>query len=71
MMWLRNNGYPQATISYQFAQVGNDEKVETWFKRLDNLDPIGEVIDCTSRYEAESAQAGADGLTVEEYMLKL
>ncbi len=40
--------YGQRAISYQFAQVGNDQKAKEFLARLDSDPGVGELVDCTS-----------------------
>ncbi|KAL8710001.1 MAG: hypothetical protein Q9220_005272 [cf. Caloplaca sp. 1 TL-2023] len=55
--------YGAGAISFQFAQVGNDQKAREFLARLDSDPQVGSLIDCTSNssYDTkdESAQAPA------------
>ncbi|KAL7009820.1 hypothetical protein EMMF5_000728 [Cystobasidiomycetes sp. EMM_F5] len=53
---LARTRYGPDSISFQFAQVGNDMKAQKFLEELDNHPEIGGLIDCTSNYEAEEAE---------------
>ena len=40
--------YGSGAISFQFAQVGNDEEAKRFLARLDNDPVVGSLVDCTS-----------------------
>lgn len=42
-----------SSISYQFAQVGNDLKARAFLEELDSNRSVGHLIDCTSNFENE------------------
>lgn len=42
-------------VAFQFAQVGSDQKAQAFLAKLDNDPQIGNLIDCTSNYEAVRA----------------
>lgn len=44
------------SISFQFAQVGNDTKAREFLGRLDSDAQIGDSVDVTSNYEQEQAE---------------
>ncbi|KAF2138762.1 uncharacterized protein K452DRAFT_233424 [Aplosporella prunicola CBS 121167] len=43
-------------VQFQFAQVGNDEKAREFLSKLDQDPQVGNLVDCTSNYENESAE---------------
>ncbi len=45
---LSRSPYGPGAISFQFAQVGNDEKAKEFLARLDSDEGIGKLVDCTS-----------------------
>lgn len=53
---LARTPYTSSAISYQFAQVGSDTDAQKFLDKLDRDPEIGDIIDCTSGYEFESAQ---------------
>merc|ERR1711939_639321 len=71
---LRNTRYGPDTLSFQFAQVGNDIPARDFLQELDANHEIGSLIDCTSNYELEADQArktsGID-LSPELWLVKL
>ncbi|KAK4994754.1 hypothetical protein LTR28_000758, partial [Elasticomyces elasticus] len=48
--------YGVGAVAFQFAQVGNDEKAREFLAKLDNDPQVGQMVDCTSNYENESAE---------------
>jgi hypothetical protein len=68
-------GYGRGAISFQFAQVGNDQKATEFLAKLDNDPSIGDEVDCTSNYENESAEMAKAqppvDLTPDLWILKL
>ncbi|KAB8291736.1 hypothetical protein EYC80_006532 [Monilinia laxa] len=72
---LARTQYGKQAISYQFAQVGNDKQATEFLKKLDDDRSIGDLIDCTSNFEAEQDEMartnpGTD-LTPDLWLLKL
>ncbi|ATZ58561.1 hypothetical protein BCIN_16g03080 [Botrytis cinerea B05.10] len=72
---LARTPYGKQAISYQFAQVGNDKQATEFLKKLDDDRTIGDLIDCTSNFEAEQDEMartnpGTD-LTPDLWLLKL
>jgi len=71
---LKRTRYGADAVSYQFAQVGNDQKATRFLEELDNHPQIGGLIDCTSNFELEQAEmsrkSGID-LTPEMWLVKL
>jgi len=71
---LKRTRYGPDAVSYQFAQVGNDQKATRFLEELDNHPQIGGLIDCTSNFELEQAEmsrkSGID-LTPEMWLVKL
>ena len=63
------------TISFQFAQVGNDRKAQDFLTELDNDPQVGHLVDCTSNYEQESEQMRKArppvNLTAQLWLLKM
>ena len=45
---LSRTRYGPGAVSFQFAQVGNDEKAREFLAKLDNDPTVGHLIDCTS-----------------------
>jgi len=45
---LSRTRYGPGAVSFQFAQVGNDEKAREFLSKLDNDPTVGHLIDCTS-----------------------
>ncbi len=48
--------YGPDAVSYQFAQVGDDQKAQAFLGELDAHPVIGDLIDCTSNFEAEQEE---------------
>ncbi|KAL8715295.1 MAG: hypothetical protein Q9225_006439 [Loekoesia sp. 1 TL-2023] len=48
--------YGPGAISFQFAQVGNDQKAREFLARLDSDPQVGNLIDCTSNFENEQME---------------
>ncbi|KAL1624358.1 hypothetical protein SLS56_007827 [Neofusicoccum ribis] len=67
--------YGQGAIQFQFAQVGNDEKAREFLSKLDQDPQVGQLVDCTSNYENESAEMARSqppvDLTPELWLVKL
>lgn len=53
---LSRTRYGPDAISFQFAQVGDDQKALDFLAELDNHPEIGGLVDVTSNYELESAE---------------
>ncbi|WWD22551.1 hypothetical protein CI109_107044 [Kwoniella shandongensis] len=53
---LKRSRYGPDAVSYQFAQVGTDMKSMKFLEELDNHPVIGNLVDCTSNFEAEQAE---------------
>ncbi|QDS77455.1 hypothetical protein FKW77_006918 [Venturia effusa] len=66
-------GYGPGGVSFQFAQVGNDQKAREFLGKLDEDPSIGQLIDCTSNYENESEEMQRQGvnLTPDMWIVKL
>lgn len=71
---LSRSRYGRDAVSYQFAQVGNDQKAQAFLETLDNHPIVGGLVDCTSNFENEQAEmmrkTGID-LTPETWLVKL
>lgn len=66
--------YGPDAISFQIAQVGEDQKAQAFLGELDNHPEVGELVDVTSSYELESAEMLAKSgqeLTPELWLVKL
>lgn len=66
--------YGPDSISFQIAQVGEDQKAQAFLGELDNHPEVGELVDVTSSYELESAEMLAKSgqeLTPELWLVKL
>ncbi|GAA5930985.1 uncharacterized protein JCM15063_002513 [Sporobolomyces koalae] len=50
---LRQTRYGPDAVSYQLAQVGNDQKARAFLEEIDNHPVVGDLVDCTSNYENE------------------
>ncbi|KAL8664616.1 MAG: hypothetical protein Q9202_002886 [Teloschistes flavicans] len=48
--------YGPGAISFQFAQVGNDQGAREFLAKLDSDPQVGSLIDCTSNYENEQVE---------------
>ncbi|KAL8785087.1 MAG: hypothetical protein Q9213_003592 [Squamulea squamosa] len=48
--------YGTGAISFQFAQVGNDQMAREYLAKLDSDPQVGHLIDCTSNYENEQVE---------------
>lgn len=71
---LRKTRYGRDAISYQFAQVGNDRQAQDFLGELDEDRRIGDLVDCTSRYELEAEEwmrKTQSPLSREEWLAKL
>lgn len=72
---LARTPYGKQAISYQFAQVGNDKQATEFLKKLDDDGSIGDLIDCTSNFEAEQDEMARTNpgteLTPDLWLLKL
>ncbi|KAK4704861.1 hypothetical protein P7C70_g1351, partial [Phenoliferia sp. Uapishka_3] len=51
---LQQTRYGSDAVSFQLAQVGNDQKARAFLEELDVHPEIGELIDTTSNYENEA-----------------
>lgn len=71
---LQRSRYGPDAVSYQFAQVGNDQGAQKFLASLDEDPMIGRLIDQTGDYEYESVQmqqkTGED-LSPEMWIMKL
>ncbi|CAK9783598.1 unnamed protein product [Cutaneotrichosporon oleaginosum] len=71
---LARSRYGRDAVSYQFAQVGNDQKAQAFLETLDNHPVVGGLVDCTSNFESEQAEmmrkTGIE-LTPETWLVKL
>ncbi|KAH7063664.1 putative RfeF [Macrophomina phaseolina] len=67
--------YGPGAVQFQFAQVGNDEKAREFLSKLDQDPQVGQLVDCTSNYENESAEMARSNppvdLTPELWLVKL
>ncbi|KAJ6127290.1 hypothetical protein N7523_002902 [Penicillium sp. IBT 18751x] len=45
--------YGRGAVSFQFTQVGNDQRAREFLSELDEDPQIGQLIDCTSNFEVE------------------
>ena len=45
---LSRTRYGAGAVSFQFAQVGNDESAKNFLSKLDNDPEVGNMVDCTS-----------------------
>ncbi|KAJ5669438.1 hypothetical protein N7462_010508 [Penicillium macrosclerotiorum] len=45
--------YGRGAVSFQFSQVGNDQRARDFLSDLDEDPHIGQLIDCTSNFEVE------------------
>ncbi|KAI5209797.1 hypothetical protein AUEXF2481DRAFT_41076 [Aureobasidium subglaciale EXF-2481] len=70
-----NSQYGPGAIAFQFAQVGNDEKAREFLGKLDDDPTVGQLVDCTSNFENESAEMARANppvdLTPDLWILKL
>ncbi|KAL8770866.1 MAG: hypothetical protein Q9209_003517 [Squamulea sp. 1 TL-2023] len=48
--------YGTGAISFQFAQVGNDQMARDYLAKLDSDPHVGRLVDCTSNYENEQVE---------------
>ncbi|RSH82439.1 uncharacterized protein EHS24_007408 [Apiotrichum porosum] len=62
---LGSSRYGRDAVSYQFAQVGNDQKAQQFLAVLDNHPVVGGLVDCTSNYEAEQAEMAQKGVDLQ------
>ncbi|SCV73251.1 BQ2448_7176 [Microbotryum intermedium] len=62
---LARTRYGPDAISYQFAQVGNDQKARAFLEELDKHPEIGDLIDTTSNYENEADDFARNNAGVE------
>ncbi|TIA53141.1 hypothetical protein D6C83_04403 [Aureobasidium pullulans] len=71
----QNSQYGPGAIAFQFAQVGNDEKAREFLGKLDDDPVVGQLVDCTSNFENESAEMARANppvdLTPDLWILKL
>lgn len=65
--------YGPGGVSFQFAQVGNDQKAREFLGKIDEDPAIGQLVDCTSNYENESDEMQKQGvnLTPDLWIVKL
>jgi hypothetical protein len=65
--------YGPGAISFEFAQVGKDQKAQRFLGELDNDAEIGNVVDATSYYELEAEEYARKGVTLtpELWLVKL
>lgn len=54
--YTSNTIYGSGAVSFEFAQVGEDENAHEFFDQLDNDPEVGMLVDCTSSYEQEDEQ---------------
>ncbi|KAI4716157.1 hypothetical protein E4T48_07643 [Aureobasidium sp. EXF-10727] len=70
-----NSQYGRGALAFQFAQVGNDEKAREFLGKLDDDPTVGQLVDCTSNFENESAEMARANppvdLTPDLWILKL
>ncbi|KAG9839543.1 hypothetical protein KCU68_g9468, partial [Aureobasidium melanogenum] len=70
-----NSQYGRGAVAFQFAQVGNDEKAREFLGKLDDDPVVGQLVDCTSNFENESAEMARANppvdLTPDLWILKL
>ncbi|KAH0366707.1 hypothetical protein KCU65_g5090, partial [Aureobasidium melanogenum] len=70
-----NSQYGRGAVAFQFAQVGNDEKAREFLGKLDDDPVVGQMVDCTSNFENESAEMARANppvdLTPDLWILKL
>lgn len=50
---LRQTHYGADAVSFQLAQVGNDQKARAFLEEIDCHPIVGDLVDCTSSYENE------------------
>ncbi|KAI4137844.1 MAG: hypothetical protein LQ341_004959, partial [Variospora aurantia] len=48
--------YGPGAISFQFAQVGDDQQAREFLAKLDSDPQVGQLVDCTSSYESEQLE---------------
>ncbi|KAL8857552.1 MAG: hypothetical protein Q9178_005880 [Gyalolechia marmorata] len=48
--------YGPGAVSFQFAQVGNDQGAREYLAKLDSDPQVGRFVDCTSNYENEEVE---------------
>ncbi|KAI4206099.1 MAG: hypothetical protein LQ346_001282 [Caloplaca aetnensis] len=48
--------YGPGAISFQFAQVGNDQQAREFLGKLDSDPQVGQLVDCTSNFENEQME---------------
>jgi hypothetical protein len=65
--------YGPGAISFEFAQVGKDQKAQRFLGELDNDIEIGNVVDATSYFELEAEEYSRKGVTLtpELWLVKL
>ncbi|GAA5996525.1 hypothetical protein JCM5350_001123 [Sporobolomyces pararoseus] len=72
---LRQTHYGPDAVSYQLAQVGGDQKARAFLEEIDNHPIVGDLVDCTSNYEAESEEMARANppvdLTPELWLVKM
>ncbi|KEQ73940.1 hypothetical protein M436DRAFT_45301 [Aureobasidium namibiae CBS 147.97] len=71
----QSSQYGRGAVAFQFAQVGNDEKAREFLGKLDDDPTVGQLVDCTSNFENESAEMARANppvdLTPDLWILKL
>ncbi|KAA6408511.1 MAG: transcription factor [Lasallia pustulata] len=70
---LGRTRYGPGAVSFQFAQVGNDQQATAFLAKLDNDPEVGSLVDCTSNYENEQVEMMKfnQDLTPELWLTKL
>lgn len=71
---LARTRYGRDAVSYQFCQVGGDQKAKRFLDELDKHPEVGSLVDCTSDYESEEVemqQTSGVVLTPEFWLVKL
>ncbi|KAL8652135.1 MAG: hypothetical protein Q9210_002864 [Variospora velana] len=48
--------YGPGAVSFQFAQVGDDQEAREFLAKLDSDPQVGQLVDCTSNYENEQVE---------------
>jgi hypothetical protein len=56
--------YGKGTVSYQFAQVGNDLQAREFLAKLDEHPEVGSLVDCTSSKYCASPLEKSESLTL-------
>ncbi|GAA5838174.1 hypothetical protein JCM3766R1_001847 [Sporobolomyces carnicolor] len=69
---LRQTHYGPDAVSFQLAQVGNDQKARAFLEEIDNHPIVGDLVDCTSNFENEQVKATPPvDLTPELWLVKM